>query len=912
MKSSKKVLAFALAAAMVVTAVPATNAQAAAKTAKLSSKTVTVAVGSAKKQTKSIKVVTPSNWKNVKVKVSSSNKKVATVKATGKTVKVTGVKKGTAKVTVKVTAKKGKKPVKKTLSAKATVINAGLKFTSDVAEVNTGATLDLGVKKSPKAAKLTCTSSDEAVATVKDGVVTGVKAGKATITVTSDYGKTIKKDVTVKDTVAQLTAVKQTASNAFTATFSADASKTITKDDFKVVATDGSQEIAVKSLAFAADGKSADVTLFKNFTDKTAYKITCKTAESTLTAEIGDVTKVEITTASAQLNVETPVEFKLKNANGIDITPAADADAHCTVEITGDYAACSTATPSKATITMNEVGKTADVTVTYNSNKAGAQAVSATAKILCVEAVARDGGKIFTVNPGTRKLKNDPDNKSAKFYLPGIASDSAKVAIDKIAQVYFCATDEKNAAKVISYDSYEVESANDAIASATVDSSYAAGKYAIIKISGNSVGSTQLNVTAKVNGKASKYTIPVTVYDPLKAATIDVTLDRTQMSNVKDDEYYGKLTAKLLDENKNEVRANYEINVIPNVTSNGSIFITKTTESVTDSHVNNPTAGKDDEDVFKPVNAKEVKVWAQNADAKTYTIAIKASDVKTGKTFEKKVTVTVGDIETTASKAASGLNVSYGIEFRNAKDDGLANKIDVNPVDTNDDAVYARLYATYNGLFAGYVRNGGSQIASTGTNVHAKNNITKIQALVKYGTENFNEATGNVDLFATAPNTYNSKNATLGNLTSTSVKVVGTPGGTVTYNVKDQTKNINVARSGNYVVEYRIYDDATDSDKYTTKTRSLVVDNTAYIPKVDVTTTTLTTTVTDTNIKDVLTTTVDMNNNKSEHESITAANDFVAGGTTTKQTLKTVTVTDKYDADTWYYVIPVNRTFIAK
>ena len=118
MKSSKKVLAFALAAAMVVTAVPATNAQAAAKTAKLSSKTVTVAVGSAKKQTKSIKVVTPSNWKNVKVKVSSSNKKVATVKATGKTVKVTGVKKGTAKVTVKVTAKKGKKHVKKTLSDK--------------------------------------------------------------------------------------------------------------------------------------------------------------------------------------------------------------------------------------------------------------------------------------------------------------------------------------------------------------------------------------------------------------------------------------------------------------------------------------------------------------------------------------------------------------------------------------------------------------------------------------------------------------------------------------------------------------------------------------------------------------------------------------------------------------------------
>lgn len=41
MKSSKKVLAFALAAAMVVTAVPATNAQA-ASTAKLSATKATV------------------------------------------------------------------------------------------------------------------------------------------------------------------------------------------------------------------------------------------------------------------------------------------------------------------------------------------------------------------------------------------------------------------------------------------------------------------------------------------------------------------------------------------------------------------------------------------------------------------------------------------------------------------------------------------------------------------------------------------------------------------------------------------------------------------------------------------------------------------------------------------------------
>lgn len=99
MKSSKKVLAFALAAAMVVTAVPATNAQA-ASTAKLSAKKATVYSAGYK----TVTVKTPKSWKSVKVTATSNKKSVATVKKTAaKKIKVTGVKPGTAKVTVKVT-----------------------------------------------------------------------------------------------------------------------------------------------------------------------------------------------------------------------------------------------------------------------------------------------------------------------------------------------------------------------------------------------------------------------------------------------------------------------------------------------------------------------------------------------------------------------------------------------------------------------------------------------------------------------------------------------------------------------------------------------------------------------------------------------------------------------------------------
>ena len=253
MKSSKKALAFALAAAMVVTAFPVTNAEA-ASTAKLSTTKVTVAAGTAKKQTKSIKVTTPSTWKNVKVKVSSSDKKIATVKASGKTVKVTAVKKGSAKVTVKVTAKKGKKAVSKTLKANVKVINAGLRFTTAPTEVTVGEEVKFVAKKSPKAAKVTFSSSDATIATVTaDGTVKGVKAGDVTITATSDYGK----KVTAAVKVAPATPVVESvvASNATTITLSGKHLELLTVNEVKVAG------YTVTGVKASEDGKTADATL---------------------------------------------------------------------------------------------------------------------------------------------------------------------------------------------------------------------------------------------------------------------------------------------------------------------------------------------------------------------------------------------------------------------------------------------------------------------------------------------------------------------------------------------------------------------------------------------------------------------------------------------------------------------------
>lgn len=192
MKSSKKALAFALAAAMAITGVPVTNAGAATTTAKLGATKATIYAGNSKY----ISVSTPSSWKSVKLSVSSSKTSVASVKKNNakKKIRVDAVKAGTAKVTVKVTAKKSGKTVKKTLSANITVKDykvrlvdaAGTTVSNTTIDTTVGTAVKLTAKTAPANDKVTFTSDNESVATVDaSGNVTPVKAGTVTITAAS-------------------------------------------------------------------------------------------------------------------------------------------------------------------------------------------------------------------------------------------------------------------------------------------------------------------------------------------------------------------------------------------------------------------------------------------------------------------------------------------------------------------------------------------------------------------------------------------------------------------------------------------------------------------------------------------------------------------------------------------------------
>ena len=195
-KTIKKIIAAAVVAAMGITSiVPAAPAQAAAKTKKLTVKTkkITLYKGAAAGYG-SMKLKVTVKPKKAKVTYKINKKKIASVskkgvvkaKKPGKA-KIT-VKSGSKKVVVKVVVKKIKKKVTKVTAPKNVTVKVGAKQKIKTSVKPKKATLK----------KLTFKSSAKKIAKVNaKGVITGVKAGNAKITVKAVDGSKKKATVSV-------------------------------------------------------------------------------------------------------------------------------------------------------------------------------------------------------------------------------------------------------------------------------------------------------------------------------------------------------------------------------------------------------------------------------------------------------------------------------------------------------------------------------------------------------------------------------------------------------------------------------------------------------------------------------------------------------------------------------------------
>lgn len=688
MKTFKKVLASTLAAAMVVTALPVTPANAAAAP-KLSTTKAAVYVG----QSKTIKVTTPKTWKSVKVKATTSKKSVATVKTSAKKVTVKAVKAGTAKVTVKVTAKKAGKKVSKSLKATITVKNPSLTLKA-ANEVAVGAKETVKATVKPASTKVTFSSSDETIATVDatTGEVTGVKAGE--VTITAKAGKTTKtvkmavKDVILKD-------VKQTTTTKLVATIAGNTAN-VKASDIVITNTYSKANIAVKSVSVDAKDKTqVTVETYVAMNDGKDYTVTLADVTKTITATDGKIAAATISPATVV--VPTPandsngknandISAKFTDVNGVEI---ATVDANQT-SLTGftyvewKVDATNNGYLSGKTLTLYKAGNTAKVTVIAHTGKYNASAVeegnvTAEATITGVDATA--------VTTAGWNVKFGKSSDKATEFKNVKETQVAVKDTDAVAYIQRSTSDGKTA----DAKDYKFESSNNDVM--TVESATTTVKdTTAVKVNPYKAGNAYIIVKDSKNNVVT--TLPVTIGAERKAATLTLDKNAFTLSNATGVDANATVKATVKDQYGNDVtitKLSYKLASDPDTAYQDVI-----TNSIT---INKP-ALKDGKDtsytyIVKYGDLKTtfvITVRKAEATASTYALELSAdsvdaiikSDAKTNTTVTAKVCgydkngVKVSDGVTGATFALT----KDGKEAKDVADSSTSASIKVNDIES--------------------------------------------------------------------------------------------------------------------------------------------------------------------------------------------------------------------------------------
>lgn len=617
MKSSKKVLAFALAAAMVVTAVPATNAQA-ASTAKLSAKKATVY----SEGYKTVTVKTPKSWKSVKVTATSNKKSVAKVKKTAaKKIKVTGVKPGTAKVTVKVTYKTSTKKSAKAKTKKLTytmkVAKVGVALSGDSVVAIGNTTKLTNTKKNSSRAKITYTSSDDSIATVAaDGTVTGVKAGKVTITAKITVGKdsaTTTKDVEVKNYV--LSTVAQNKLTELTATVAGN-TKNLKTTDFTVKNTTSNVVYPVSKVSVdSKDATKVTLTLFSELSDGANYDVTLDGTTKSFKASDGKVASIALDNATIPYATETEVKLVSKDANGVVLKElkTTDADAHYTFTI--DTKGNGYTNGSK--LYLNKVNDTAEATIEYKTGKYDQNG----------KAEGNIGPNKVTITAVDQAVVNGFDVRIDKATTTKFdkAKDSKKLAVkDPTQYAAFLKIKDANGNEIKDYNKYTVESSDKAtlmLGASTLDSKHsvnvtavkAGTAYILIKKDNKIVGSVAVEIVAE------------RTVATLELDSYNVTLSK-QLKNTK------TVTATVKDQYGDDIAANLSVECLSTDVSNLS------TSAVAGS-------------TYYTINGKKVTFNSENVAAGNYVYKISYKNSDNKEVVAKTVSVAVKDAKTTVPDA---------------------------------------------------------------------------------------------------------------------------------------------------------------------------------------------------------------------------------------------------------------------
>ena len=355
--------------------------------------------------------VNPSNATNKNVSWKSSNTSVATV-SNGK---VTALKAGTTTITV--TTEDGSKTATCSVTVNAKVYPVtGVSLDKTTATLTEGETLTLTATVNPSNAtnkNVSWKSSNTSVATVSGGKVTALKAGSATITVTTEDGsKTATCSVTVNAKVYPVTSVSLNKSTA-TLTEGETLTLTATVNPSNATNKNVSWKSSNTSVATVSNGK---VTAVK----AGSATITVTTEDGGKTATCSVTVKAIVNVTSVSLNKTTA---SLTEGESLTLTASINPSNATNKNVTWKSSNTSVATVSNGKVTAVKAGSATITVTTKDGNKTATCSVTVNEKVYPVSGVYLNktsvsvvvGNKltlVATITPSNATNKNITWNSS--------------------------------------------------------------------------------------------------------------------------------------------------------------------------------------------------------------------------------------------------------------------------------------------------------------------------------------------------------------------------------------------------------------------------------------------------------------------------------------------------------------------
>ena len=360
------------------------------------------------------------------------------------------------KVTYKTSTKKSAKTKTKKLTYTLKVAKVGVALSGDSVVAIGNTTKLTNTKKNSSRAKITYTSSDDSIATVAaDGTVTGVKAGKATITAKITVGKDsaeTTKDVEVKNVILKSAAQKK--ASQIVATFAGDTSK-LDKKDITITNTANNVVYPVKAISVAADKKTVKIDTYSEMNDAKEYSVKYDGTEVTFTATDGTVADVGVsTTTIVKGTAGTEVKAQFLDKNQVVVKEFTLSDASNDGSVDFNFTENKGYTDGNKLVLLN-VGDTATAEVTYHTNKydqtTGAETGKITKKftITAVEDDATLSNFNYTINAKNTQVNWNIDVKTDN-----------KLAVKDTAYAFFYI---KNSSDADVTSQYSVESSDKSV-----------------------------------------------------------------------------------------------------------------------------------------------------------------------------------------------------------------------------------------------------------------------------------------------------------------------------------------------------------------------------------------------------------------------------------------------------------------